>query len=188
MRTFLFHFALGLTLTASVGCKKDGDGPEGSEEHRDDDDDRDEQPPMPWPPPGAAPAPVPPQVKTLVESLVEAYNKKDGAAVQGFFINRAAFIHASECDPPTVVDDVMGGAKMWAENAKAHGGSFGFKGFPDGQGYLMHVKKGEKPFACKARMDVDLFLTKYDFEADGKVERGEAHFLRVGEIWYAVKL
>ncbi len=142
----------------------------------------------PWPPPNGEKATPPPAVKALMSNLVNAYNKKDAAAVQKYFINRTTFLVVSDCDPADVVDRVMDGARQAGERAAADGGEVTFKGFVDGEGYLWDVKKGDKPAECRAKEAVQIYMTKYDWTVGARAERGEAHFLRFNGVWFFVKL
>lgn len=139
-----------------------------------------------WPPPCGEAAPPPPRVNELMSSVVNAFNEKDGAKVAGFFINRMAFESVSDCDPADVVDRVLEGAKHAGERAERDGGAVTFRGF--GEGYLCDIKTGEKPAECRAKADVQLYLTKFNWELNGQAEEGEAHFLRVNGVWFFVKL
>lgn len=182
---------LALALAVSPGCQdksKDdgpstedppGDRPEGPGAEGDDEGPG-------FPPPGAQKAPPPPAVSRLMSAMVNAYNAKDTAMVHGYFMKREAFLAASDCDPADVVDRVMDGAEQSAERAAREGGAVTFKGF--GDGYLLEVKVGDKPAECRARIAVTLYMAKYQWEIAGRVEDGEAHFLRLNDVWFFVKL
>ena len=154
------------------GGGPEGDGPEGDGPQ--------------FPPPGGVKAPVPPGVQTIMSHVLNAYNAKDAAAVTRYFITRQNFNLVSDCDPKDVVDRVMDGAKQAGERAVREGGAVTFKGFTEG--YLLEIKRGDKPSECRALANVGLYITRYKWEIGGRVEDGEAHFLRVGKVWYFVKL
>lgn len=151
--------------------------------------DGDPQADGPWPPPGVTDkdkATPPPDVTKLMELMVAAYNRKDATTAQKLFIPRKLFMDVSDCDPPDVVDRVIGGAQQAAERAGHVTGPVVFKGFRDG--YLLDVKKGGKPAECTAKQPVKLYLTKFDWTIGAKKTPGEAHFLFTGGVWFFVKL
>jgi hypothetical protein len=189
---------LGLTavlfvaLIGNPGCKKDNDdgpqqGPDKNEQRRDHDQDRgpDEDRATPWPPAGEK-APPPPGVKEAMAAITTAINSGDHAKVKGLFMSRAQFQGVSDCDPPNVVDRVIEGRDNAIEKLKGGKHAVTFGEFTEG--YLLQVKRGDKPAECRAKVDVVLYQTRYKWVWNGKDEQGEAHFLQVGGAWFFVKL
>lgn len=189
--------ALCLALLAAPGCKGDakdqGPGDKQGEQQRGDGprgggpgDDGPGGDGPPFPPPGAVKAPAPPAVNELMRKVMGAFTSKNGELLKGFFPNRAQFLSVSDCDPADVVDRVVDGAAQTADRAAREGAGAIFHGFT--RGYLLDVKKGEKPAECRAKMDVTIYLTKYDWTIGGQRQEGEAHFLRINDVWFIVKL
>ncbi len=139
------------------------------------------------PPTVSEKAPAPPGVQDLMRRLVNALNQNDADAVAGFFMDRETFLGVSQCEPATVVDEVMSGRAQAVERARsAPKGAILLKGIDEGE--LTVVKRGQKPDRCRAKVDVTLFRAPYRWEVQGKAEVGEAHWLRVGGVWLFVKL
>ncbi|MFT5430260.1 MAG: hypothetical protein ACI9OJ_000933 [Myxococcota bacterium] len=193
--------ALIALIALSFGCNKDAEGDKGQEPEGDrrggpgggpggggpgGDGPGGEGDGPQFPPPGAVKVEPPPAVLTIVGNVMNAFNAKNAAEVKRYFISRQNFNLVSDCDPKDVVDRVMDGSKQAAERAVREGGNATFKGFTEG--YLLEVKKGDKPAECRAKADVGLYMARYKWEIGGRMEDGEAHFLRVGSVWYFVKL
>ena len=138
-----------------------------------------------WPPPGDKAEP-PPGVRTLMSRLLNAINGERYDEVKQLFVGRTAFVNISECDPPTVVDRVMEGRDQLVEELRRDRRKVTFRSFDEG--YLLKIKRGEKPLECRARVDVQLYQARYTWEIGGKTEHGEAHFLGIGSAWFLAKL
>jgi hypothetical protein len=201
---WLSCLGLVMALALSVSCKKEDDSAEksaaepaqkqgqgggvsheGHEGHEGHDGPGGEDDGPRWPPAGVK-APAPPGVVEVMRAMTNAVNAGDIAKVKSLFINRTQFMGVSDCDPPTVVDRVIGGRDNWMEKLKRGKSSVTFKGFTEG--YLLEIKRGEKPMECRAKVDVRLYQSRYNWVLDGKAAQGEAHFLSVQDAWFFVKL
>ena len=175
-------------LLVCQGCKDDGPGennPPKEAQERGQNGPNGGDGEMPWPPPGGEKSAVPPGVQEIMSKMMNAFNSKNAAQVEGYFVTREAFMHVSDCDPKDVVDRVMQGRQQAGERAGRMGGNARFEGWKDG--YIFELKKGDKPAECRAREDVGLFMARFDWTINGKKEPGEAHFLRIGGTWFFAK-
>ena len=184
-------------LAVGVGCKKDSEGPEsegmsesegergpgheGGQGGPEGDDDR----ATPWPPPGEKTSP-PPGVKQAFEKMVNGINAGDADAVKGLFLNRQQFLGVSDCEPKDVVDRVLEGRNNWTGLVKDGKTNVTFKNYTEG--YLLSIKRGEKPAECRAKVTLKLYQTRYNWVLNGRAQEGEAHFLEVSGAWFFVKL
>ena len=84
------------------------------------------------------------------------------------------------------MDRVIGGRDNLLEQLGRGKTTVTFKGFTEG--YLLVIKRGEKPMECEAKIDVRLYQSRYNWVLNNKAQAGEAHFLEVGGAWFFVKL
>jgi hypothetical protein len=146
--------------------------------------------PTPWPPPGAQPAPAPPGVIRVMELAVNAFAAKDEKALRGLFMDRQGFLGMSDCDAATV-KQVLEGIGTAMEQMNEYGGNVQWRGFSET--YAAQVPRGEKPHrdaTCTAKMDVELFQARYQWEVNDTLVVGEAHLMRAQHqgAWRFVRL
>jgi len=132
---------------------------------------------------------APAAVRAHVDELMAAIRKGDPNRVKQLFISRELFLEVSDCDPPTVVNDVMGGRRDTAGRADrdATTSPLELRDLRLFDGRMLTVKKGEKPERCRARREVRLFQTSWSWFIDGSEESGETHLLEIEGRWYFAK-
>ena len=116
--------------------------------------------------------------------LAAALTAGDEAAVGALFFDRDSFA-TSDCDPPTVVDNIVSARKGALERAATPTSTVEVRVDP---GRLLLVPKGEKPVECRAKVDVKLFQATWSWRHGEHEERGEAHLLHTHGTWRFVKL
>ena len=138
------------------------------------------------------PMEAPPEVLAQVEALMEAIVRGKPKAVKDLFISRDLFLEVSDCEPNTVVNDVMSGRDEIADLANRELSDDPNRA-PDlsdlrlFEGRMLRVNKGEKPERCRAKRDVRLFQTSWSWSLDGNQESGEAHLLEIDGRWHFAK-
>jgi len=146
--------------------------------------------PTPWPPPGAQPVTPPADVVRTMELAVNAYARKDAAALKKLYMDRAGFMGMSDCDQATV-KQVLEGVDTAVEQMDEYGGTVQWRGFSEG--YLQSISRGNKPHrtaTCRAKVDVELFQGRYRWLVRDKMLEGEAHLIRAKDrgAWRFVRL
>jgi hypothetical protein len=141
--------------------------------------------PIPWPPPGAVKGAPPAEVVALFGRMADALGRGDADLVKKLFVSNETFSAVSECDSKQTLADLIGGRNEAGKKARRLEPTK-FMGITEG--YLLDVPVGGKPGPCKARRPITLYFGRYELGIASRTESGEAHFMRVGDVWYFAKL
>ncbi len=138
------------------------------------------------------PMEAPPEVEAQAKALMSAIARGKPEAVKSLFISRELFLEVSDCQPDTVVNDVLSGRDEIADLANRElsddpNRAADVSDLRLFEGRMLQVNKGEKPERCRARRDVRLFQTSWSWSLDGNQESGEAHLLEIDGHWYFAK-
>ncbi len=138
------------------------------------------------------PTEAPPEVQAQADALMSAIARGKPEAVKSLFISRELFLEVSDCEPNTVVNDVMSGRDEIADLANRDlsddpNRAADVSDLRLFEGRMLTVNEGEKPERCRARRDVRLFQTSWSWSLDGNEESGEAHLLEIDGRWYFAK-
>lgn len=116
--------------------------------------------------------------------VAEGLSTQNRGEVERYFITDLSFAAVSDCEPGVAAQVAAGRAQ--AATSAATSGAVTFRGFDEG--YLLEVPAGGKPGPCRARQAVGLYQARYTWRVGEADVSGEAHFLRVGSVWFLVKL
>ncbi|MBT9555406.1 MAG: hypothetical protein IV100_05210 [Myxococcales bacterium] len=141
--------------------------------------------PIPWPPPGAVKGAPPAEVVALFGRMADALGRGDSQLVKQLFVSDQTFSAVSECDSQQTLADLAGGRAEAGKRAERREPT---KIIGITEGYLLEVPAGGKPGPCKARRPLTLYFGRYELGVASRTEAGEAHFMRVGDVWYFAKL
>jgi len=145
----------------------------------------DEPSPIPWPPPGAVKGAPPAEVVALFGRMADALGRGDKELAKKLFVSAETFLAVSECDSKQTLADLTGGRNEAGKKAERREPT---KLIGITEGYLLDVPVGGKPGPCRARRPITLYFGRYQLGLGARTENGEAHFMRVGDVWYFAKL